>query len=147
MHQPISKTCPTDLMTLSISGYHLLHNSLVVAFPLKTRDARGAGEVSIHKIICINSPANLLIVNKDTVFTGMVIWYILMAINCTLKSRSLFRPESLKSEDKSNTSIGQVFTKYLTGKGLDGLLAACNVCCNYICISIVRHIFNLQTPV
>ena len=65
----------------------------------------------LHRIICCFSAAKFLTVDKDSAFTGEVIHFILIGINCQKKIISLFNHMGLRTERQI-----QIIEKMITGK-------------------------------
>ena len=66
--------------------------------------------------MCIFGSPQLLIVNKDSIFTGDIIQFILQATNHQMKIISPFNPVGMRTGWQIQ-AIGQMVTKHLTGKG------------------------------
>ena len=84
--------------------------------PLKNRTAHIVAETLIHTVISIFSLLKLLIVGKDSAFTGDVITFILTGINYQVNIICLFNHGSLRIEQQIQ-NIGKIMAKHLIQKG------------------------------
>ena len=94
-------------------NYFLVANwkitNFILAILIEYKTAQVIGETLIHRVICMFGPLKI-IVDKDSAFTGKVIYFILCAMNCQLKLISSFYHGSLGTK-RQIQAIGKMMTK------------------------------------
>ena len=111
---------------------------------IKSRMAQVITEALTYRVICIFSPTKLLILDKDSAFTGDIIHLILQAINCQLKTISPFNHHSLKIKRQIQT-VGKNINIPFDWKRWDMALicSCCGLYDEYFCHSLTLSGFSL----
>ena len=88
--------------------------NFILVISIKTRVVQIVAEAMINKPICIFGPPKLLMLDKDSAFTGKVIQFILRALNFQLLIISSSSHGSFRTELQT---IGKMIAKCLAGIG------------------------------
>ena len=90
--------------------------NFVYAIPLQNKKTQTIADALIHRVFLLTGPPTKLSIDQDLALTSQVITEILKSLECTMQIISLWNHGSSKAERQIQT-IGNMISKYLTGKG------------------------------